>query len=435
MDFCNINKNKIVNEKDKENIKDVIDNKVLPVVEPIKQDLLYRADITFLISVVSIVTILILVYYLFPLLKSASPYLFTEEQYLSALNKPESSYSLEELAKIRIEKDSFKRYYEYFSSSPYSLESQGVYDIARGVVLLPIVSFVLIYIVPPIVIAYICWFIYTYWIYVIEAVWGWFLMIYNYSTTLIECTLAEKWYIRMVTGWSTCSPQFSQYFEEWKTKYVDVPIYYEKLAYIKAFKEAKAKYWTKPKIDYIDTPLSIAKVDAKFAKKTFLERTWENFLDKLYIVYYNLFIVPRDRLYEILIELSQKESKYLTPNYPSVTTDGNACSCKSPFYFHLTSEHDKDHKNESSSSSNSSSSSISTPISSSSSSEDNSSINKNIPTCVKNNERYRKGKNILYAVLLITIITVLLIFRTRSALILFNIINNVITFPARFLQR
>ena len=322
MDFCEVKRKPIISDEEKNNLLD-----------PVKNITNKRPDITFLISVISIISFIVLIYYLYPYIAQlfGGEALFTSEQYLEALSKPESTYSVQELARVRLEKDSLKRYYEFFDSKPYSLESQGIDELARGVIFLPILSFLIIYIVPPIICAYILWFVFTYWIYVIEALWGWFVMIYTYSTTLIECKLASKWYIRMVTGWKSCNPIFSIFYDEWLNEYVKIPIYYEKLKYIQAYNEAKEKYYTIPKIKYVTKPIEKGNVELEFVKKTFWERTMDNFISKLGVLYNNLYLSPRDRLYEILLEFEQKKYELLKSieDMFSLGSDnkGKLCKC------------------------------------------------------------------------------------------------------------
>jgi hypothetical protein len=305
---------KLITEEEKDDLmkkKDMILNK--------------RPDITFIVEVIIFISFAVLLYYIYPYLTASNSPLFSKKDYFDALNKPESVFTLSELAKIRIERDSLKRYFEYFNSAPYSFESQGLIDLARGVIFLPIISFLLIYIVPPIVVSYIGWFIYTYYKYVIEALWGWFLMIYHYSTKLIECKLASKWYIRMVTGWHKCHPKFDTYFNDWKKKYVDVPLYYEKLEYIKKYYDAKDRYYTKPKKSYIDIPLEKTKVNSSFIKKTFYERTMDNIIHIIYVLYHNLYIVPRDQLYLFILFLNDKMFSLFEsePSKPKVCKNPN----------------------------------------------------------------------------------------------------------------
>lgn len=284
---------KIITPDEKKNLYDNISN------------LYYkRLDITFFIELIIFISFIVLLYYIYPYLSALKSPIFSKEDYLKALNTPESTYTLAELAKIRIERDSLDRYFKYFNTAPYSFESQGLIDLARGVIFLPIISFLIIYIVPPIIISYIGWFVYTYYKYVIEALWGWFLMIYHYSTKLIECKLASKWYIRMVTGWHKCHPKFDKYFDDWKNKYVDVPIYYEKLNYVKKYYDTKDKYYTKPKSEYIDVPLKKTQINSEFLKKTFYERTIYNLYHIIYVLYHNLYIIPRNKLYYIVLKIN-----------------------------------------------------------------------------------------------------------------------------------
>lgn len=297
-----------------------------------------RPDITLLIEIVIIVGMLVSIYIIWPHLLASKDKLFSKEQYLLAQAQPQNSYSIGEIAKIKVELKAMDDYLKYFDSKPYSIESQGLMDLNRGVVFLPILSFIIIYIVPPFVILYIIWFIITYWRYVIAAIWGWFLMIYRFGTRLIECKLAEKWYIRMITGWSECSPNFSDYFNEWRKQYVDIPVYYEKLKYVQAYYAAKKKYYTIPKRYYIDLPRDRYEIKKEYLRKVYVDRATDVFLRKLldwYQVYYER---PRDELYQYVLgsnqnlaaiwaKIHQTQKQILGLPYESTTPNGQRCSC------------------------------------------------------------------------------------------------------------
>lgn len=305
---------------------------------PIAQWRSARPDITLLIEVIIIISILITIYFIWPQLSAAKSPIFSKEQYLLAKQQSESSYSIDELSKVRVELKAMDDYFKYFNSPPYSIENQGLLDLNRGVIFLPILSFIIIYIVPPFVILYIIWFIITYWKYVIAALWGWFLMIYSFGTKLIECKLASKWYIRMVTGWSECSPNFSDYFNRWRKEYVDIPVYYEKLKYVQEYYAAKQKYYTIPKRYYIDLPRDRYEIKKEYLRKVYVDRALDVFLRKLldwYQVYYER---PRDELYQYVLgsnqnlaalwaKMHQSQKQILGLPYESVTKSGNKCSC------------------------------------------------------------------------------------------------------------
>jgi hypothetical protein len=297
-----------------------------------------RPDITLLIEITIYALIFLMLYAIWPYLSAANSHIFSEQQYLEALQRPESDYSIDELGKIRIELDSLRRYFDYFDSKPYSPENAGIYDLERGVVFLPIISFIVIYIVPPFVILYIIWFVITYWRYVIDAIWGWFTMMWRFIGKLIECTLSDKWYIRIITGWSPCTVNFGDYFNVWRRQYVDIPIYYEKLKYIQEYYAAKQRYYTIPKRYYIDLPIERYGVQFEYLKRVYVNRAIDVFLQKLidwYQIYYEL---PRDELYRYLLgnnqhlaavwaKMKQTQRQVRGLPYESTTKNGQKCTC------------------------------------------------------------------------------------------------------------
>lgn len=297
-----------------------------------------RPDMALLAVVTIFVTIMVCLIFIWPHLSITQKPIFTQEQYLQAQELSENDFTLNELTKIKNEANALKQYSDFFKSNPYSRENQGLDELNKGVIFLPIISFIIIYIVPPFVILYIVWFIIKYWRYVIDAIWGWYLMIYRYSTTLIECKLAEKWYIRTITGWNECSPSFSDYFNAWRRKYIDIPIYYEKLRYIQQYYDAKKKYYTIPKKYYIDLPKERYAIKTQFYRKVYIGRALDVFLKKMldwYHVYYEL---PRDQLYLYLLrnnqnlaavwaKMKQTQKQVRGLPYESTTPSGSKCTC------------------------------------------------------------------------------------------------------------
>lgn len=297
-----------------------------------------RPDITLLLEITVIIVLLLTVYAIGPYLSGETMKNFTREQYLRASELPQTAFSIGEIGKVNTELRALDDYMARYKSDPFSPENQGIYDLQRGTIFLPIIEFIVIYVVPPFVVLYLIWFILTYWKYVISALWGWFLMIYSYSTKLIECKLASKWYIRMVTGWRRCNPRFSDYFNKWRRKYVDVPVYHEKLRYIREYYAAKQRYYTIPKRYYVDIPRERYKIKTEYLRKVYVERTTNVFLKKLldwYQIYYEL---PRDELYGYLLrnnanlaalwaKLIQSKKQVFGLPYEKTTPSGGKCSC------------------------------------------------------------------------------------------------------------
>ena len=95
--------------------------------------------------VLSIVVICLVLYFIWAYLGASNSPLFSEQEYLQSLKDPLSAFHLKNLGESQLIIYSLKRYFEYFKLEPYSLQAQGMDDIARGVILLPIISFLLIY--------------------------------------------------------------------------------------------------------------------------------------------------------------------------------------------------------------------------------------------------------------------------------------------------
>ena len=258
-------------------------------------------DISLLIEIVAICSFCLLLYFIWPYLSADNSIIFSKADLLDAKNIPSNSFSVGEMTKINNEVDALSKYFEYFKSAPYSLESQGIPELARGVIFLPIIAFVATFVVPPIIALYILWFVFKYWKMVIEATWGWFVMMYEYGTGLIEGKLGCKWYIKMVTGWGCHSPSFQTYFDEWRKTYIEVPAYHEKLAYVDKYTATKAKYISIPKLKYIDTPLDQLDAEGTYLKELAIDRTGSGFLRNLAKLHNVLYEKPRDQIYKWII--------------------------------------------------------------------------------------------------------------------------------------
>lgn len=297
-----------------------------------------RPDITLLIEVSILIGMMFVLYSVWPLLTQSNVNIFTKEQYIKATYLPETEFSIQELGQIKLEKQAFMDYFDYFNSPPYSPENQGIHVIAKGNLFLPIISFLAIYIVPPFVVLYIIWFIITYWTYVFNAIYGWLKMIWAFGSGLIECNLASKWYIRLVTGWSRDCPSFGEYFTEWRKVYVDIPVYKEKLKYILQYYAAKKKYYEIPKMYYIDLPREQYSIKAEYLRKIYIDRAYETFLQKLLSVNRKYVDRPKEELYRYVLgnnenlaamwaKVQQTKKQIKGQPYESATASGKKCSC------------------------------------------------------------------------------------------------------------
>lgn len=297
-----------------------------------------RPDVTLLVEIMLGMIFLTILYKAMPLITGQGKPAFTPEQLQQALKLPKSAFDVTELAKVNMEVKSLSDYSKFFKSNPYSPENSGMLDLMRANALLPIIVFMIQFVIPPFVVAYIIWFIIRFWKYVIAAVWGWFTMLYSYFTKLIQCKLGCKWYIRMVTDWSCCSPNFADYVVRWKRKYIDRPIYYEKLKYVRQYYEARRKYYEIPYRKYIEIPYKRYKIKAQFAKKMYIDRAVEVFLKKLRNSHPRYVTRPKDELYRQLLKnnknlasvyakAKQAKAQIEGKPYKSVTATGKVCVC------------------------------------------------------------------------------------------------------------
>ena len=240
-----------------------------------------RPDLIFFRNVLVFLAAVVIVYYTLPRLSGSANLGFSKDQFTKATKLPQTSFNIEELAKVNLEVKAFTDHKKFFDDGgAYDPANAGIHEISRTSVALPMLIFFLQFVVPPLAIGYIVWFIITYWRYVIAALWGFFETMYSYFTTLIQGRLGCKWYIRWVTKWKCRSPVFSEYIAQWRRKYIDGPVYAEKIKYINQYYAAKEKYITKPYKKYIDDPIKRRTINAEYAKRIATDRTVEVILKK-----------------------------------------------------------------------------------------------------------------------------------------------------------
>jgi hypothetical protein len=297
-----------------------------------------RPDLTLLMEILLLVSLLVIGYYMWPYFTSTVKPNFTQEQLLKASSMPQSSFSLEELANVDLEVKSLGEYARFFEGGPYSIQNTGIPDLLISVAVFPLIMIFVQFVLPPLVISYILWFIIRFWPYVIRAAWGWFIMMYRYFTNLITGKLGCKWYIRMVTGWSCRGHSFYSYFVEWRRRYIDRPIYYEKLRYIRKYYQARDEYVIKPYNEFVVKPLRRYRIHATYAKQVYVDRAIEVFLKGLRDSYPQFYTMPRDEFYRWLLgqnrylagvfaRAMQAKAQIEGRPYRSITEQGKQCMC------------------------------------------------------------------------------------------------------------
>jgi len=276
-------------------------NNIKPV-RTFKQFCKDRPDIVFLAVIGFALISAFALYGLAPYFQTVAPPIYTATQLEMAKNLPESAFTLDEISKVDLEVKGLESHASYFTSNPYSLANSGIYDLLLSVAILPLVMFFIMFVLPPLILAYGIWFMLRFWPYVMHASWGWFLAMYSYFNDLIQGKLGCKWYIRMVTGWRCRNPNFNTYVTTWRRRYVDRPVYEERLKYMQTFVWAKRKFYDIPLEKYINLPLKKLMLTLKYAKKIYIDRAFDIFLKTLkknYPIYYER---PRDEFYNWLLE-------------------------------------------------------------------------------------------------------------------------------------
>jgi len=293
-----------------------------------------RPDLVFFRNILLLLAAIVIVYYALPRLSGSVKTGFNVSQFQKAVKLPESAFNIEEIAKVNQEVKAFQDHKSFFDDGgAFSYDNAGNRDIGKTSVAMPMLIFFLQFILPPIAIGYIIWFVITYWPYVIDAAWGWYITMYTYFTNLIQGRLGCKWYIRWVTGWRCGTPNFAEYLIAWRRTYIDVPVYREKLEYIAKYRAAKERYYTKPVKHYIGDPIERAKIRNEYAQKVAMDRTVEVMLKK-----------ARDsettgilgssgvigRIYGSIfgrLRRSKQDVDDMVNGYDSQTITGNSCKC------------------------------------------------------------------------------------------------------------
>jgi len=294
-----------------------------------------RPDLVFFRNVLFLLAAVVIVYYALPRLSSSVSTGFSAAQFQKAAKLPESAFNIEEIAKVNGEVKAFQDHKTFFDDGgAYSYDNTGNREIGRTSVAMPMLVFFLQFVLPPVAIGYIIWFVLNYWKYVMAALWGWYIMLYTYFTNLIQGRLGCKWYIRWVTGWDCFTPNFAQYVINWRKRYIDGPIYQEKLKYIAQYRAAKLKYYTRPFKHYIGDPVERAKIRNEYAQKIAFDRTLEVMMKNARDTYDGSGALGSSskvgKIYGSIfgrLQQSKEDLDDLRNGYESQTITGDQCTC------------------------------------------------------------------------------------------------------------
>jgi hypothetical protein len=261
-----------------------------------------RPDLGFLVVLLSAILFAILMYKLKGFLFPPKP-MYTKAQLKNASLLAINDFTIDEVAVATLEADGLKQFNKKFAREPYSAENSGAHDLQVSILTLPIVMFVIMYVLPVVAVTYTAWFIWNYWHFVISAAWGFWLMLYRYMDSKVTGSLGCKWYIRMATGWDCNSPDFmTDFFDPWRREFIDRPVYLESLKYVEMYIAARQKYYTIPKEKYITVPWDKFKSKLAYMKQVYVDRTMDIFLRKFKEKYPQQYDLPRNEFYHWLLK-------------------------------------------------------------------------------------------------------------------------------------
>jgi hypothetical protein len=223
-------------------------------------------DYVFLAKVVGVLTFVGLIYFVYSWLTKSRGAPFSLDLLTSHLRTMDSSdLPMSETVDAQAEVDALKCHRSYFSKMPYSIENSGAFDLVRGVVLLPFIYLTINYILPVGAVIYLGWFIYNYGHYIARAIYGFITeVMIKYLTRFIVCKVAS-----IIPMFSFKCPSLYGYIMKWKKKYVDEPVYREKIKYFRFYYLNKKRFYEKPKIKFVDQNWEKGRIKADYGAKFF----------------------------------------------------------------------------------------------------------------------------------------------------------------------
>jgi hypothetical protein len=297
-----------------------------------------RPDIVLISELVILGVFIAVALKVIPKLTSANEPRYSVQSLIKASNMPIGKLSVAETNNVQTELLAISNFKKYFASDPFSDENSGKNVINFVNLIWPLLAFALQWIIPPFIFGYIIWFIVVYWQYVFAAFKGWLKMMFAYATDLFEGKFGCKWYVAMATGWGCNDVNFADYYDPWKNTYIDIPVYYERMKYIRKFLWVKRAYYEVPYRKYIIRPKHIYYNKYRFAKMLYTTRAVDVLLLKLLGIDRAIVQMPRDALLDLLkdkedvvpilyAKVKQAKSQVDNKNYPSINKKGKPCMC------------------------------------------------------------------------------------------------------------
>lgn len=241
-------------------------------------------DLVFLGKIIFVLVFSGLIYLLYQwLIHHKIPNFGLDQLKTNILNMGSNDVPMSVINNAQIESDALKQHSDFFSNQPFSLENLGVYELTRGVLILPFIVFFIHYVLPFISLIYIGWFLYNYIGYITRAIGGFITEVaIKYMIRFAVCKIAS-----IIPFFKFPCPSLYGYIMDWKKEYVDRPIYEEKVKYFKRYYIQKLKYYDLPKEIYINQTIEKGKVKTEYGSK---------FLTRCKDVFYQQFMKNKQKI-------------------------------------------------------------------------------------------------------------------------------------------
>jgi len=219
-------------------------------------------DFVFLAKVIFVVVGTVLIYFLYFKLAKYRSAIFSQELLTNQLMTMNTSdLPMAEITQAQNEVQALHQHAKFFENHPFSEKQMGGTDLTRGVLVLPIINFFIIYVLPICALIYIIWFIYNYIGYIARAIYGFITeVMIQYMTRFVVCKIAS-----IIPFFHFPCPSLYDYLMKWKKEYIDKPIYIEKMKYFR-FYYLQKKRLSIP-ITKLDQQLDNYRVQADYGQK------------------------------------------------------------------------------------------------------------------------------------------------------------------------
>ena len=229
----------------------------------------------------------------------------------SKLNKNDVDPRL--LAKESVKIHSIKSHDSFFRIQPFGQFTEGDrMTMQYASILMQIMVYLFIFVILPLIIAYVIWLFIKYTPVMMKASLGFFKTMFRFFFRLVKAAASRKWLIRTVMGWGIVQyPKLGkEHLIPWKRKYIDYWVDRETLRYRILFYKIREKYYYQPKRKYIEIPWANLKREFWRMKKIYIDLTAKEFWLQVIRTYPQFVTRPENELYLQLYGIDALRKKY-----------------------------------------------------------------------------------------------------------------------------